>query len=142
MLMPPALSERVSAGVVILRVIFGLGFVLHGLSKAPEPFTWADHLVPGMPGFVQCLVVIAEGGGGLLLLLGLLSPLGALLIMADMFGAFLTSTLPRGGTTFVNEHAGAQSYEKNLVYFAIALGLLLTGPGRYSLDALLRRGRD
>ena len=135
------LSARASTGVLVLRVVFGLAFVLHGSSKAPRPTTWATRLVPGLPGWLQVLVVVAEAGGGLLLLLGALNAIAALLISLDMVGAFLTTTLPHGGTTFVDDRAGAVSYEKDAVYLAVAVGLLLVGPGRYSFDALFSRSR-
>ena len=98
--------------------------------------TWATKAAPGIPGWLQLLVVVAEAGGGLLLMLGALNPLASALIAVDMVGAFLTSTLPHGGVVFVNDHAGAVTYEKNAVYFVVVVCLFFTGPGRYSLDAL------
>ena len=137
--MSPAQSARGSLGLLLVRIVFGLAFVLHGLPKAAHPFSWADKFAPGLPPWLQLLVAIAEVGGGLLLLFGALHPLGAALLAGDMIGAFLTVTLPHGGTVFIDDRAGAVSFEKNAIYLAVALGLLLTGPGRYALDAVLFR---
>ena len=134
---PPERSERASFGLLVLRLVFGLAFVLHGASKAARPMSWAAKAAPGIPGWLQLLVVVAEGGGGLLLLFGALTPVATLLIAIDMVGAFLTSTLPHGGVVFVDERAGAVTYEKNAVYLAVAACLFFAGPGRYSLDALI-----
>jgi len=71
---------------------------------------------------------IAEFAGGLLLLLGLLTPIGSLLVIAVMTAAVLTVHLPNG------VWATNSGYELNLVYAAVAVCLAGVGPGALSLD--------
>jgi putative oxidoreductase len=43
----------------------------------------------------------------------------------------------KAGDPFVAGPKGGRSYELAAVYLCAALGILLTGPGRLSIDALL-----
>src|SRR5690606_5160098 len=74
---------------------------------------------------------LAEFGGGLLLALGLLTPIGALGIIAAMTMAIVLVHLGKG--PWVSN--GGSEY--NVVLIAVALGAVLTGPGAFSLDAAL-----
>src|ERR1700737_1842546 len=128
-------------GLLILRVVVGLILAGHGAQKL---FGWWGG--PGMNGWTQTvaklrirpaqpwawIAALAEFGGGLLLALGLLSPLGNLAIAGSMIVAIVTVHLSRG---FWVSKGG---YEFNLALIAAVAALALTGPGSYSLDAALR----
>jgi putative oxidoreductase len=141
LLKPPAVAGRVSAGLFVLRIIIGFAFVQYGLIKAAHPVTWAAAIgMAGLPVLVQLAVIVAELGGGLLLIFGALTPFAALLIALDMLGAVMTFVLPHHGMVWISS-TPQLTFEKNLFYAAAAVTLLLTGPGAYSIDALLTRGR-
>ena len=75
---------------------------------------------------------LAEFSGGLLLALGLLTPLGGLGIIAAMTMAILL--VHRGKGAWASD--GGWEYN-NVVLATVGLSLILSGPGTYSLDALL-----
>lgn len=125
-----------AAGLLALRLIVGTALMLHGWPKIQHPFHWMDAFHPGMPGPLQALQALIEFGGGLGLLLGLLTPLAALGVAAGMAAALAVVHLPHGDP-FVSASAGKESFELPLVYLGVALTLLLVGPGRFSLDYLL-----
>jgi putative oxidoreductase len=72
----------------------------------------------------------AELVGGLLIALGLLTPVGAALVIAVMVVAIVTVHLAKG---FFVSDGGA---EYNLVIIAASAALAFTGAGAYSLDAV------
>jgi putative oxidoreductase len=73
----------------------------------------------------------SEFGGGLLTALGLLSPLGSIAVIGAMLVAW---TKGHWGKPIWATAGGA---ELPLTNAAIATALLLTGPGRFSLDGTL-----
>ena len=77
------------------------------------------------------LVGLAEFLGGILVMLGFLTPLAALALIVLMIVAILTVHLKNG---FFATNGG---YEFNLALVGIALTLLIVGAGAYSLDSLL-----
>jgi putative oxidoreductase len=131
----------VPAGLLILRLVLGLTVAAHGAQKL---FGWFDG--PGLKGFAGTLdelgvrpgriwaVVSAavEFGGGLLVALGLLTPVAALFIVGDLLIAILTIHLTRG---FWNHDGG---YEFPLALIGGLVALSLVGPGSFSLDRLIR----
>jgi putative oxidoreductase len=77
------------------------------------------------------LAGLTETGGGVLLALGLLTPLGAALVASVMLVATITVHLKNGF------FAAGGGYEYNLVLAAAAVSLAFSGPGALSIDALL-----
>jgi putative oxidoreductase len=73
---------------------------------------------------------MAELGGGILLAIGLLTPLGAAAVAGVMFVAIATVHWSNG---FFNTSGG---YEFNLLIVATSIALALTGPGDISIDHL------
>jgi len=77
------------------------------------------------------LAGLAKFGSGILMILGLLTPLAALALIGVMIVAVLTVHLKNG---FFVTNGG---YEFNLALAGMALTLLIIGAGAYSLDSVL-----
>lgn len=128
---------RVAVGLLVLRVVAGLGMMFHGWGKIQKPFGWMGD---AFPGWLQALAALSEFGGGAAWILGLLTPLASFGILCTMAVATHFHAVVQGDP-FVAKGTGG-SYELALLYFCIALLLLLAGPGRLSLDALLFRRKS
>jgi putative oxidoreductase len=129
-------SYLADAALLLLRLVMGSAFILHGWVKIQHPFDW-------MPGFAPppllALAALAEFGGGILLILGLLTPVACLGIACTMATAFYMHAFMRGDP-FVSTEL-RPTWELASVYFCVALTLLTLGPGRVSVDAHLFKRR-
>jgi putative oxidoreductase len=123
-------------GLLLLRVVVGLTMFAHGSQKLFGWFGggglsgtrgWLGSMGFRPPGLMALAVALAESSG-LILALGLLTPLGALGIASAMFVAIVTVHLSKG--FFV----GGGGFEYNLVLATSAVAIAATGPGRFSLD--------
>jgi putative oxidoreductase len=127
------------AGLLLIRVVLGAIMAAHGAQKL---FGWfGGHGLSGTgsglesmglrPGRVYAAVNgVAEFGGGTLIALGLLTPLGGAAVAGVMFVAIATVHWTNG---FFNMRGG---YEFNLLIIATAIALAFTGPGQISIDNL------
>jgi len=124
-----------SIGLLLLRLVVGSAFVLHGWPKIQAPFSWMPPQMGSVPGILQAVAALSEFGGGIALVLGLLTRPAALALAATMAVAACMVHIA-SGDPFVHP-TGGRSWELAAVYFTCAVLLLITGPGRLSLDALL-----
>ncbi|RJO79406.1 DoxX family protein [Nocardia panacis] len=122
-------------GILVIRIVFGLILAAHGAQKL---FGWFDG--PGLtqagtgfesmgyhPGkFFGTLAGLCEFGGGLLLALGLVTPLAAAIVLGTMINAI--------NATWAPGLFGKGGWESPLLFAAVALALAFTGPGRFALD--------
>ena len=127
-------------GFLLLRLAIGLTVASHGTQKL---FGWfggygldgTGQFMEGLgfhPGRRHALMAgLVEAGGGILLTLGLLTPLGAALVASVMLVAAITVHIKNGF------FAGNGGYELVLVLGVGALSLSFTGPGKLSADTLL-----
>jgi putative oxidoreductase len=130
----PFPDGRTAVAILIIRLLFGLTLVLHGLPKIQHPFTWmGSHAT--ITAFPQSIAAIIEFGGGLALILGLLTRPACLGIICIMLFAIVFVHI-RSGQPFVDT-GGGPNYELAAHYVVIALALIVSGPGRWSLDSLL-----
>jgi putative oxidoreductase len=127
-------------GLFLLRLVVGLLLAGHGAQKL---FGWfggfgfaatRDAFGDRMrlrPAFLwTAMGGLSEVGGGILMALGLFSPLGSLGVIAAMLMAIVTA---HWGRLWASE--GGMEYPLTLLVAALTLGL--TGPGRLSMDSLL-----
>jgi putative oxidoreductase len=121
-------SGRAAWGLLLLRVVTGAGMMVHGWPKIQKPFAWMGP--DGAPGILQALAALSEFGGGLALILGLLTPLACLGIASTMLYAILVA---HKGDPWIKP--GAKTFELASLYLLIVATLIVTGPGTLSLDA-------
>jgi putative oxidoreductase len=127
-------------GIFIIRVLFGLAMAGHGAQKL---FGWfGGYGIKGTGGFLESMgfrpgVVFAaaaglsEMGGGVLMTIGLLTPLGAAAVLSAMLVAMISVHWKNGF------FAAGNGIELPFLYAVVALGVALTGGGAFSLDRLL-----
>jgi putative oxidoreductase len=134
-LFPEFVGGARAVALLFLRLVAGTAFVLHGWPKIQHPMSWMPSGAP-IPGWLQLLAAVSEFGGGIAWILGALTPLFSLGILCTMaFASFAVHV--RAGDPFVSMNPGEHSYEQALCYLAIAVVLLLVGPGRLSVDSFL-----
>ncbi len=125
--------------ILILRLILGMSFILHGSQKL---FGWfGGHGLAGTGGFFESIgfrpgktfalmAGLGETLGGLLTLLGLGGALGPVLIVLVMLVAIGSVHYSKG---FFVTNGG---WELNSAYIAVALAVAFAGNGAYALDNL------
>jgi putative oxidoreductase len=130
-LKPLRQSTRVSAGLLLLRLVAGAAFLYHGYGKIQNPFGWMGPDA-GFPGVFQALAAVSEFGGGLAWMLGLLTPLASCGLACTMTVAvWMHAAVLRDPFVALQ---GGRSYELASVYLCVAVLILLAGPGRFSVD--------
>lgn len=123
-------------GSLELRLVVGAIMISHGYMKvvpsgALRNFT---HMVAhmGLPAALGYAAAFTEFFGGMLILVGLLTRVVSLLVIADMAVAILKVHLRNG-------LSGRGGFEFPLSVLSMALMLVLTGPGYLALDDLIGR---
>lgn len=128
-------SSQVDAALLLIRIAAALAVLYHGsgilfgMFGGPGPVKFAAFM--HMPEIVGYLVGLAQVGGGLAILTGILIRVGAACVMVVMLGAIFLVHLPHG----FDINKGGMEYA--LTQLLIALALLLAGAGRYSLAGSL-----
>ena len=127
-------------GLLIARLVFGLALAAHGTQKLLGWF--GGYGIAGTGGFFEglgfrpgklfaLLAGLGETGGGLLLALGFLGPVGPALAILVMIVAGASVHLKNG---FFVSSGGV---EVNVLYLALGAALAFTGPGAFSVDHAL-----
>lgn len=127
--------SHLNFALLCIRIASGLAFIYHGSGilfgafggPGPEKFAGFMHL----PIAIGALVGLAEFAGGIAVLTGIFTRIGAACIIIVMLGAIFLVHLPHG----YDLSKGGMEYA--LTQLLIAIALFLTRAGDYSLTPLL-----
>src|SRR5207253_8880532 len=134
-------QSRMDTAILVLRLVVGLYLIGHGTQKL---FGWFGG--PGLDGTTGWLesmrfrpariwavnAGLAEAGGGLLLALGFLNPIGSLMVASAMLTAICAVHLRKGWFSTTG------GLELPLTNRAVVAALPLRSPGRYYQHSLLK----
>ncbi len=131
---------------LLLRLCVGCIMFSHGAQKLLGLFggygfkTTVSYFTNTMklPWVVSFLVIVIEFFGALFLLMGFTTRLYAILFIAIMTAAIITTNYKNG--FFMNWFGNQQGegFEYHLLVIGICTALIITGGGRYSIDGLMK----
>lgn len=130
---------------LILRVTLGTVMLAHGVQKAFGwfgGFGWDNSInyftgVVGLPTALAALVILIESLGAVLLIIGFAGRINAALIGIVMAGAFFVDHRPNGFYMNWFGNQKGEGFEFDLLFWAIAIVLVINGSGRFSVDRWL-----
>jgi putative oxidoreductase len=120
-------------GPLTIRIVIGILFVINGWPKLLDIKQTQDYFIMiSLPQELAVMIGLLEVVGGILLAAGILTRIVAFLFAIEMIGAFIVLNvshaipIPKG-------------YESALIsipilFLAISISLVLTGPGRISIE--------
>ncbi|HYE23433.1 MAG TPA: DoxX family protein [Candidatus Paceibacterota bacterium] len=121
---------------LLLRVVVGAIFLVHGWEKFVGGVPGIEAFLAGMnfpvPGLLAVLLIAAEIGGGILLILGAFTHWVAKVLAFVALVALVAVHLPNGFT-------GPGGYEFILLILVSCISIVITGPGKISVDARMKR---
>lgn len=116
--------------LLVVRVFFGIMFLTHGYDKLMVHAAMADGFADplGLGSFLSFwMVVFAELACSLALIFGILQRVVLIPMIITMIVAFF---MVHSGMPFAAK-------ELSFIYMAIFILLFITGPGKYSFDAVI-----
>lgn len=122
-----------STGKLVLRLALGGLVLLHGIAKMKGGIGFITGTVTaaGLPAFLAYAVYIGEVLAPLLVIVGLYSRIGALVIAINML--FAIGLVHVAEIAKLNE-SGGWALELQGMFLFTAVALALVGPGRYAIN--------
>ncbi|WP_052723585.1 DoxX family protein [Paenibacillus wulumuqiensis] len=121
--------RNVELGILITRVLTGLIFLLHGLSKFQGGIGGAMGFFQGMglPGWLAPVVAVLEIAGGIALILGLFTRIAGVVTACIIVGTLVTA---HKGDPFL------MGTEFNYLLLITSLQMAISGSALLSLDGM------
>lgn len=142
---------QVLRDITLLLIRLGLGGIMiwHGLTRwllttegVPKYIEYLSQFGVPYPIYAGWGVTILELVGGIFLVLGALTPLVAVLALAQQILLIAYTNYWRGPDLVAADGSYAGGWEYNMALGLLALTLLCFGPGRVAIDRLFRRPKS
>ena len=137
-----------SVAAMLCRLTLGVVMLPHGLQKTVGMFGGYGYSgtmgfltgTVGLPTIIAFLVIAAESAGALALIFGFLTRFCAASLAVVMLGAILMAHGQNG--FFMNWQGGqaGEGYEYLILAIGLALSLVVSGAGRFSIDGMIGKG--
>ena len=128
------IKEKMLNDIVFLglRLTVGVIFIIHGYGKFGNDgfVSWISSI--GIPGELAIIIALAEVIPGILLIIGILNRISASIISMVMLGAIFHV---KGAQSIT----GDKGIELDLILLAVALVIIVAGPGRISLSQMIKK---
>lgn len=143
--MKKILNTNNDATVAFVRVLLGLVMLAHGLQKTFGwfgGFGWKNTInyftgSVGLPVILAAIIILIESVGAVLLIIGFGARINALLMIFVILGAFFLEHLSNGFyMNWFGNHKG-EGFEFDILFWAIAIMILVKGAGKWSVDGWL-----
>lgn len=120
-------------GRLILRLALGIFVLLHGIAKLRTGVSGIEGMLSnaGLPAFFAWGAYLGEVIGPLLVILGLYTRLGGLLIVVNMLFAIFLAHAHQ--LFMLNANSGGWQLELQGMFLFTALAIMCLGAGRFSL---------
>ena len=147
------MSKYFSWSSFILRLITGIGFIVHGWAKLSRSVGSFEKLLSQLnvplPGLMSNVVPYIELLGGIAILVGFLIRIVSIPLIVSMLVAMFTihihygfSSIKTIGLNADGPVFGPPGYEINLLYIAILISFIITGAGKLSVDEIFARRKN
>ena len=134
---PVASTGPVDLGALVLRLVIGVFLAVHGINKVRGGIDGTAQWFAGIgmrwPRWQARLAATVEIGAGLLLAIGLLTPVAA----AGVIGVMVVATWAAHRANGFFVFRPGQGWEYTVTIAAVAWAIALIGPQRYSVDHVL-----
>lgn len=127
--------DPTDVALLLVRLVLGATMIAHGVNhwrgggRIAGTARWFSGLGLRNGTLQAWTSVVVEIGAGVLVILGLLTPLACAAVISVMLVAGLLAHRPNGFFVF------KEGYEYVLVLGVVALALAMTGPGEISIDS-------
>ena len=119
-------------GMMILRVVLGVGFLLHGIQKLGMMDGVTGFFGSlGLPVVIAWAVAIGETVAGAMLILGLWTKVAGYAVAVIMLGAMIIMKMK----------GGYMAHELEVIYLAAGLAIAWGGPGCWALAHAMKKGK-
>ncbi|WP_018145564.1 MULTISPECIES: DoxX family protein [unclassified Thioalkalivibrio] len=121
------------SGKLVLRLALGIMILLHGIAKLTGGISGIESMVTnaGLPAILAYGVYIGEILAPILVIIGLYSRIGAVIIAINMLFAI---ALAHTHEVFLLTGTGGWALELQGMFLFTAIALALTGPGRLAIN--------
>ncbi len=111
-----------------IRIMAGVAFIAHGLPKFGDIEGFQGFFASaGIPPELALPLALLEVIGGIALIVGIATRIASILFIVEMIGAII---MVKASTGF----AVGGGYELDLLLMSIAISLLISGPGKISIE--------
>jgi putative oxidoreductase len=125
-------SSGIDAALLVLRLALGILILLHGIAKLPPPpaFIIGQLAKMNLPSVLAYGVYLGEIVGPILMIVGVWTRLGALMVIVNMVFAVL---MVHTGDLFKLGAQGGYALELQAMFLFTAIAIALAGAGRFSI---------